>query len=76
MDAEYIKQHDAGCELMGRGTGVPDSLKALADHIEAALGENLSDGLIASLGSVLLRYRDHQKEVEGLRAELRSRANG
>lgn len=72
MDAEYLKNHDAGLELMGRGTGVPDSLCALADHVEAKLGENLGDGLIASLGAVLLRYRADRDEIAMLRERLRA----
>jgi hypothetical protein len=68
-DAEFMKRHDAGCEVIGRGTGVPDSLCNLVDHICARTG-GANDGMIAALGDVLLRYRDAHKTETALRGEL------
>jgi len=56
-DVEFMRAHEAGCELLGRGTGVPESLSDLADHITRVVC-NPSDGLIAALGRVLLRHRE------------------
>lgn len=67
MDSDFMRNHDAGCELMGRGTGVPESLCALADHIESICGERVPDGLLAALGSVLLQRRADQREISELR---------
>lgn len=72
-DSEYLKAHDAGLELMGRGSGVPESLCHLADRIESAMGEVLPDGFIAELGRVLLQRRADQAEIASLRSQLRER---
>jgi hypothetical protein len=70
-DAEWMRAHGAGCELMGRGTGVPESLRSLADIVESEFGENVPDKLLAALGSVLLQRRADQAEMTRLRDTIR-----
>lgn len=54
-DRDYFKAHEAGLELMGRGTGVPDSLKTLADCIESIESELACDKTLAALGATIAR---------------------
>lgn len=71
-DAAYLKAHDTGLEVMGRGTGVPESFKVLADWLESRLGEGVApDKLLAALGQLLINQREAQSYQEQLRAKLR-----
>lgn len=56
-DIEYMRQHDAGCEMLGRGTGVPETLCKVADHIDAAWPDRVPDKIIAACGAMLLAWR-------------------
>lgn len=56
-DSEYMRAHDAGCDMLGRGTGIPETLCKIADHIEAAVGERVPDSIIAACGRLLLAWR-------------------
>lgn len=57
QDVEFYRAHDAGCEMLGRGGGVPETLCKIADHIEAAFGEVVPDKIIAACGRLLLAWR-------------------
>lgn len=56
-DFPYAKAHEAGCEALGRGTGVPDCITMLAAEIDSELAGKVSNPMIAALGGVLLNYR-------------------
>lgn len=72
-DAAYLKAHDAGLEVMGRGTGVPINLCALADWLESSLGEGVApDKLLAALGHLLLDQRAQNAGILELAEKLRT----
>lgn len=56
-DAEFYRAHDAGCEMLGRGAGVPETLCKVADLIEAAFADSPPDSIIAACGRLLLAWR-------------------
>lgn len=56
-----MQAHQAGCEAMGRGTGVPENLKALADVIDVGA---TPDSLLVAIGRVLLDYRSQNAAIE------------
>lgn len=57
QDVEFYRAHDAGCEMLGRGSGVPETLCKVADLIEGAFGEDVPDKIIAACGGLLLAWR-------------------
>lgn len=70
-----MKAHDAGLEVLGRGTGVPDSLKALADIIEHDKAGDIPDSTIVVLGQLLLDNRSQNAAISAARPASRA-ANG
>lgn len=75
MESQFLKEHEAGVEVMGRGSGVPDSLAALADYLEsviAPLNDGLPDSVVATLGRLLLNNRSQNAAIA--EADCRYRA--
>lgn len=64
MDNLTMKWHGIGCDVMGRGTGIADSLKALADSVDAIHGEDVPDSMLIALGRVAEAFRERENAAD------------
>lgn len=55
--------------MLGRGTGVPETLGKVADLIDSAFGERVPDKIVAACGGLLLAWRATRNDPPAPRRE-------
>lgn len=57
-DLDFSREHDAGCNLLGAGTDIPDPLCLVSAIVNEAFPDRVPDKVIAACGRLLIVWRE------------------